>query len=61
MRGTRSQDDPIGWIEIQLDADGKGEAQMIAAAELTAQDGSLVFKTFGVQPMKVVHAKLTVD
>jgi len=61
MRGARSQDYPIGWIEIQLDAEGKGEGQMIAAAELEAKDGNLVFKSFGVQPMKVVNAKLTVE
>jgi len=61
MRGSRSQDYPIGWIEIQLDADGKGEGQMIAAAELTVQDGSLVFKSFGVQPMRITNAKLKVE
>lgn len=59
--GARSQDYPIGWIEIELDAEGKGEGQMIAAAELTAEDGNLVLKTFGVQPMKVVNAQLTVE
>jgi len=59
--GARSQDYPIGWIEIQLDENGKGEGQMIAAAELTAEDGSLVFKTFGVQPMRITNAKLKVE
>ncbi|MCB1008081.1 MAG: hypothetical protein KDB94_04205 [Acidobacteria bacterium] len=59
--GARSEDYPIGWIEIQLDAEGKGEGQLIAAAELTMKDGNFVVKSFGAQPVRITNAKLKLE
>ena len=61
MRGSRSEDYPIAWIEIDFDSEGKGEGTMIAAAQLEVKDGDLVMESFGTQPLRIVNAKITVE
>jgi hypothetical protein len=59
MRGTRSEDYPIGWIEAEVDANGVGEGRMIGAAELKVEDGQLVIESFGTQPARLTRVKVT--
>lgn len=54
----RSEDYPIGWVEIEIDKNGKGTGRLIPAAQLTVKDGSLIMETFGTQPMKLVQVKV---
>lgn len=55
MRGARSQDYPIGWIEVEVDAEGKGEGRFVGAAEFSVEDGHLVMKTYGTEPVRLVN------
>jgi hypothetical protein len=54
MRGARSQDFPIGWIEVEVDAEGKGEGRFVGAAEFSVEDGRLVMTTLGTEPVRLV-------
>jgi len=54
MRGTHSQDFPIGWIQIEVDAEGKGEGILVGAAELVVEDGRLVVNTYGSEPVRLM-------
>ena len=59
MRGLRSEDYPIGWIELEVDAEGKGEGKMIGAAQVEVKDGKLVVESFGTQPVRLNNVKVT--
>jgi hypothetical protein len=58
LGGTRSEDYPIAWIQIDVDAEGKGEGQMVGAAELAVEGNSLVVKTFGTEPTRLVNVRV---
>lgn len=58
MRGLRSEDYPIGWIEADVDANGKGEGRMIPAAKLTVKDGALVIESYGSEPLRLVQVAM---
>ncbi len=54
----RSTDYPLGIVELKLDAKGKGEGILIAAASAKFDDqGQLVVENFGTQPFKIVNVK----
>jgi hypothetical protein len=57
--GTRIQDYPFGVIELQLDAAGKGEGQIIGAAQLSfdADKKNLNIASYAVQPGKISDVK----
>ena len=58
-RGLRSVDYPFGFIELELDADGKGEGRLIAAAKLKfTQDGTLEIEQLGTRPFRLMKVKL---
>ena len=51
-------DYPLGVIELELDADGKGEGRLIAAARLKFnKDGTLVIEQLGVRPFRLMKVK----
>ncbi len=57
-RGLRSVDYPFGVIELELDADGKGEGRLIAAAKLEfTEDGTLEIEQLGTRPFKLMKIK----
>ena len=60
MGSLRSEDYPIGWIEIELDKKGKGSGKMIPAAQLRVEDGSLVMESFGTQPMRLQQVSVKI-
>jgi hypothetical protein len=55
MRGTRSQDYPIGWIEVEVDAEGKGEGRLIGAMQFAVEGDKLVMKTYGTEPIRLIN------
>lgn len=57
-RGLRSRDYPFGIVEIQLDAEGEGQGQLIAAAEVGfSPEGSLEIESLGTQPFRLLQVK----
>lgn len=55
----RSTDYPLGIVELKLDAKGKGEGVLIAAASAKFDDqGQLEVENFGTQPYKIVNVKI---
>lgn len=58
MRGARSQDHPIAWIQIEVDGQGNGEGSLVAAAELSVEEGHLVVKSYGTEPVRLVKARV---
>jgi len=58
MRGTRSLDYPIGWIEIDVDAEGKGEGKLYGAVELSVENEKLVVKTYGTEPIRLLSVRI---
>ncbi|HEY0379696.1 MAG TPA: hypothetical protein VGC87_22445 [Pyrinomonadaceae bacterium] len=53
--GTRSQDYPVGYAEIFLDRNGKGEGTFIPAARVRLRDGNAwEVEDFGVFPARLM-------
>jgi cytochrome c biogenesis protein ResB len=53
--GTRSQDYPIGYAEIFLDQQGKGQGTLIAAARVRLKDGNTwEVEDFGTFPARLM-------
>jgi hypothetical protein len=60
-RALRSRDYPVAWIEIDF-VDGKDpEGRMIAAAQLSIEEGTLVIKSLGTQPARIVNVRVSRD
>jgi hypothetical protein len=57
--GTRVQDYPFGVIEIKLDAEGKGEGQIIGSAQLSFDKDkkNLNIASYAVQPGRLSDVK----
>ena len=59
-RGTRSQDYPIGYAEIFLDRNGRGEGTLIPAAKVRLQGGNTwEVEDFGVLPARLMGLRST--
>jgi hypothetical protein len=50
----RSADYPFSYIEIHLDAGGKGDGKLIAAAQVSLEGNIVEIKSLGVQPFKLL-------
>ncbi len=62
MRGSRSEDYPIGWIEVEVDEEGRGEGTLIAAARLEVdEEGNLSVEGYAIQPVKLLKVRIEVD
>ncbi len=55
MRNTRTADYPIGWIEVEVDAEGKGEGRLIGAMQFAVEGDKLVMKTYGTEPVRLIN------
>jgi hypothetical protein len=57
--GTRIQDYPFGVIKLSLDAEGKGEGQIIGAAQLSFDEDkkNLNIASYAVQPGRISDVK----
>ena len=54
-RNNRSTDYPFGFIEIILDAEGKGEGTLIPAAKIQIKEGKLEMESYGREPFRVLN------
>ncbi|HEX3555767.1 MAG TPA: hypothetical protein VIA62_21305 [Thermoanaerobaculia bacterium] len=52
-----SRDYPFSYVEIHLDASGKGEGKFIAAAKVSITAGTVDIESFGVQPIRLLQVK----
>lgn len=57
-RGTRSRDYPLSVIEIKFDAEGKGEGTLAAAVKAHFKGPQLVIESYGIQPSRIVQARV---
>jgi len=55
----RSMDYPFSYIEIHLDASGKGDGKLIAAAKVSLTGNTVEIESLGVQPFKLldIHSR----
>lgn len=58
MQGARSLDYPIGFIEIDVDAEGKGEGTLYGAVEVTVENERLTLKTWGTEPIRLMSVRI---
>jgi hypothetical protein len=58
FRGLRTEDYSLGVIEVRLDAQGKGEGTLIAAALVKFDaEGKLEIESYGTHPFKLLQLK----
>lgn len=59
VNGGRATDYPFGFLQVKLDADGKGSGQIIEAAKISfdKKKGKYDIKSYGNQPIKVVNVR----
>ena len=59
LGGTRRTEEyPIGVIELEVDAEGKGEGRMIGAAELVVENDRLTIKTLRTDPTRLTQVTI---
>lgn len=54
---TRSLDYPFSYIELRLDRNGKGEGQMIPAAQVSLSGGNVDVEGLGFQPVRLLNVQ----
>jgi hypothetical protein len=54
INNTRTVDYPFGYIEIKLDASGKGEGQFYQAAKVAINGGKLDVENYSPQPLRLL-------
>ena len=57
VNDTLSRDYPFSYVEIHLDASGKGEGKLIAAAKVSITAGTVDIESFGIQPIRLLQVK----
>ncbi|HEY0513675.1 MAG TPA: hypothetical protein VGH73_17330 [Thermoanaerobaculia bacterium] len=57
INNTFSVDYPFGYIEIKLDASGKGEGQFYQAAKVRLVNGTLDVENFTPQPLRLLGVR----
>ena len=57
--GSRSMDYSIGYVELNLDAEGKGNGTMIFGAKISfKEDNTLKVEQYGVQPARLMNIRM---
>lgn len=54
-RDSRSMDYPFGFVELVLDAEGKGQGTLIVGAKLEFKDGKLEMESYGREPFRLTN------
>lgn len=54
---TRSRNYPFGYIEIKLDAAGKGEGQMYVAATAKVTGSEVELENYHAQAVRILNVK----
>jgi hypothetical protein len=57
INNSRTVDYPFGYIEIKLDASGKGEGKFYQAAKVRLKDGKLDVENYSPQPLRLLAVK----
>lgn len=57
VNNTRSTDYPFGYIEINLDKNGKGEGRFFAAAKVTMTAGTVDVESYSPQPLRLLNVR----
>jgi hypothetical protein len=57
INNTRTVDYPFGYIEIRLDASGKGDGQFYQAARVSMTGDTLKVENYSPQPLKLLAVK----
>jgi len=56
--GARSEDYPVGFIELKLKADGTGEGTIIAMAQVSIDESNnLKIASYGAQPSRLMNVE----
>jgi len=55
MRGLRSQDHTLGFLEFTLDEKGRGSGQLVAAAEIGLEEGAVTLESVGTRPFRLMR------
>lgn len=56
-RGLRSADYPFGYIELNLDRNGRGEGRLIPAGQVRLNNGSIEVVAYGFQPARLLNVQ----
>ncbi len=54
VNNSRSTDYPFGYIEINLDDNGKGEGRFFASAKVTMTAGTVDIESYSPQPLRLL-------
>jgi hypothetical protein len=54
-RNDRSMDYPFGFLEIILDAEGKGQGVLVVAAKIEFKDGKIEMESYGREPFRLTN------
>jgi hypothetical protein len=57
INNSRTVDYPFGYIEIKLDASGKGEGQFYQAAKVAINGGKLDVENYSPQPLRLLGVR----
>lgn len=58
ISGARSTDYPFTRIELELDKEGKGEGEMIAAAKVSIDDdGTIEIESYAARPLRLLNVR----
>jgi hypothetical protein len=57
INNSRTVDYPFGYIEIKLDASGKGEGKFYQAAKVRLSGGKLEVENYSPQPLRLLAVK----
>jgi hypothetical protein len=57
MRGLRSEDYPLGLVELRLDPEDNGEGTLIAAAAVKFSGTTVELESFGTVPFRLLKVK----
>jgi len=57
VRNLRTTDYPFSMVEVQLDAEGKGEGQLIAAAAVSLTGNTVQVESYGPQPFRLMNVR----
>ena len=59
--GARSQAYRIGLIVAEVDAEGKGEGKLVAAAAVAVKDGRIEIESYGSQPVQLRNLRVEAE
>lgn len=60
LGGARTEDYPMGWIEVEIPEKGKGgEGMLVGAAEAVVEGNRLTIKSIGTETVRLINVSIT--